>query len=122
MTTALRRLAADAVVAALPQGAPLSRAEVLELLTIPPDRSLGDLAFPCFKLAKALRAAPAKIAVDLANQLAGARVFAGASAAGGYVNLRLDLGLAAATVLPELFTGLAEPVVDRRERVMVEYS
>lgn len=122
MTTALRRQAAEAITSALGPTSPLGAPEVMELLAIPPDRTLGDLAFPCFKLAKTLRAAPPKIATDLAAALAGSPVFSDATAAGGYVNLRLALGHAAALVLPELAAGLPEPSASRSERVMVEYS
>ncbi len=122
MTTPLRRQAAETIAAALDHDAPLGAQEVMDLLAIPPDRSLGDLAFPCFKLAKALRTPPPKIAADLAGRLAHSAIFAEATAAGGYVNLRLALGAAAALVLPEMVDGLPEPTANRSERVMVEYS
>jgi len=37
------------------------------LLEIPPDPEFGDLAFPCFSLAKTLKKAPPLIAKDLAS-------------------------------------------------------
>ena len=37
------------------------------LLEVPPDTSMGDYAFPCFRLAKALRMAPPKIALTLSE-------------------------------------------------------
>ena len=39
--------------------------ELRGLLAVPPDPALGDYAFPCFRLAKALRMAPPKIAENL---------------------------------------------------------
>ena len=36
------------------------------LLEVPPDSKLGDFAFPCFKLSKALRMGPPMIAQKLA--------------------------------------------------------
>jgi arginyl-tRNA synthetase len=39
------------------------------LLEIPPDPEFGDLAFPCFSLAKILKKAPPLIAKDLADKL-----------------------------------------------------
>ncbi len=36
--------------------------EVAALLEVPPNPALGDFAFPCFTLAKALRKAPPMIA------------------------------------------------------------
>lgn len=43
--------------------------DVLELLEIPPDPSLGDYAFPCFSLAKELKKNPQQIATELSKQL-----------------------------------------------------
>jgi len=42
-----------------------SAEEVRGLLAVPPDPAMGDYAFPCFRLAKALRMAPPKIAEAL---------------------------------------------------------
>lgn len=38
--------------------------EVLSLIEIPPNPSLGDFAFPCFSLAKKLKKSPVQIALD----------------------------------------------------------
>ena len=40
--------------------------EIAAAVTVPPDRSMGDYALPCFKFAKAMRKSPVKIAEDLA--------------------------------------------------------
>lgn len=47
-------------------GAPLIQAQDLE---IPPDPTLGDFGFPCFKWAKTLRLAPALVAKSLAEKI-----------------------------------------------------
>lgn len=65
----------------------------------PRDPELGDLAFPCFVLAKALRSAPPKIAAELAPKLAEALEGISAEAAGPYVNFRVDRTLLARSVL-----------------------
>jgi len=92
------------------------------MLAAPPNKDMGDLAFGCFRLAKALRNAPPKIATALADQVPTGGLIAEATAAGPYLNLRLDLGHMASVVLPPLAAGLGEPVVTRDEKVMVEYS
>jgi arginyl-tRNA synthetase len=107
----------------LPAAANLSEEDVAASLSSPPDPALGDFAFPCFKLAKALRKGPPQIAAEIAAALGEpGGLFARAVATGPYVNLTLDLGRASALVLPRLARG--EPV--RREstgvRVMVEFS
>ena len=53
------RLVDEAVKQAYPS-ASLTVAELLDMIEYPPDDSMGDLALPCFKLAKALRMAPPK--------------------------------------------------------------
>lgn len=107
----------------LPAAAGLTEDEVAASLAAPPDPTLGDFAFPCFKLAKALRKGPPQIAAEIAAGLAEpAGMFSRAVATGPYVNLTLDLGRAAALVLPRLARGesVARPATG--VRVMVEFS
>jgi arginyl-tRNA synthetase len=115
---------ARALLPALPTEGGLTAADVRAALTVPPDPSLGDHAYPCFKLSKALRKAPPVIAKELAETLNRdlPPLFASATAAGPYVNLRLDLGRAAAHVLPPLARGESHAPARPATRVMVEYS
>ena len=39
----------------------LSEQQIASALEVPPDTALGDYAFPCFKLSKALRKSPMAI-------------------------------------------------------------
>jgi arginyl-tRNA synthetase len=85
----LKKLAADAIVSALSAaypGAVLTAEDAAAMFEYPPDPSMGDIAFPCFKLSKMLRAAPPVIASKLAEVYdcaATERV----SAVGGYLNM-----------------------------------
>jgi len=109
--------------AALPEGAAISADDVRGSLAPTPDPSLGDLAFPCFRLAKALRRAPPQIAAELAARLSADALIAEATAAGAYVNVRLAVGGAAALVLPALAgVRAAEPPPPLSERIMIEFS
>jgi len=63
--------------------------KVYGMLEIPPNPAMGDLAFPCFQLAKALRKAPPQIAQEVAAQFSGTPVRE-VQAVGPYVNLFLD--------------------------------
>ncbi len=49
----------------------LEPAVIEDLLEVPPDPDFGDLAFPCFILAKTYKKAPAQISEELAANLAG---------------------------------------------------
>ncbi|MDR2514525.1 MAG: arginine--tRNA ligase [Christensenellaceae bacterium] len=85
------------------QGAYGMEIEGLEgFLETPPDPSLGDYAFPCFKLSKALRAAPPKIAQTLAEGFAADEYIAKLECAGGYLNFFLNQAAFAAAVLDEV--------------------
>ena len=44
----------------------LSEEEIYSLIALPPNTEIGDYAFPCFRLAKTMRKAPALIAQELA--------------------------------------------------------
>lgn len=43
----------------------LDAKEIESYIEIPPNKDMGDYAFPCFKLAKSLRKAPPAIATEL---------------------------------------------------------
>lgn len=64
--------------------------EIASLLTVPPERDLGDYALPCFRFAKALRKPPVKIAEELAAEIAGAPFLKDVRAVNGYLNFFID--------------------------------
>ena len=121
-TSPLVLAAARTLAAALPEAAGLDVAGAAASIETPPNPELGDLAFPCFRLAKALRKAPPAIAQQIAAAIEPGGLVAEARAAGPYVNLRLDSSHAARLVLQPLARGELPTPVPRSERVMVEFS
>ena len=73
-----------------------------ELLEVPDDRSMGDVALPCFQLAKALRKAPQQIATDIAEQLSPTDQIERIEAVGPYVNFFARIGWLAGVSLPKI--------------------
>ena len=71
-------------------------------LEIPPEQKLGDLAFPCFVLAKTLRKAPPLIAKDLAQQFADDKMLGKVEAVGGYLNFFYNRAEYSKAVLEEI--------------------
>lgn len=70
------------------------------LIEVPPQKELGDYAFPCFALSKTLRKAPAFIASELAaDPRLGASWIEKVESVGPYLNFFLDRGHVASTVL-----------------------
>ena len=66
MMTRIATLTAECLVSTWPEAQGLPTAdEIRGLLAVPPDREMGDYAFPVFRLAKALRMAPPMIAKAL---------------------------------------------------------
>ncbi len=86
--------------------APEHLPDIERALTEPPNLAMGDLAFPCFQLAQKLRAAPPKIAADLAGRIRSDALIARVAAAGPYVNVYLDRPEGARRVLGAI---LADP-------------
>ena len=88
-------LLAERIAAEFPGAAPTAD-ELFPWFEYPPDAAMGDLAFPCFRLSKTLRRAPAAIASALVGAFTGDTVYAKVEAVGGYLNFFFDgAGLAA---------------------------
>ena len=94
------------------------------MLEYPPDSKMGDLALPCFKLSKLLRAAPVKIAADLAERLS-LEVIQRAEAVNGYLNLFLDGSVLADRVIPQVIeqgSRYGAPNLGEGKTVVLDYS
>ena len=68
---------------------PLSQQEIAGFLEVPPDTKMGDYAFPCFKLSKALHKSPMMIADSLSSAIA-SPLFARVESVKGYLNFFID--------------------------------
>lgn len=73
----------------LSPGISLTKDDVLAMFEYPPDSTLGDIAFPCFKLSKILRKAPPIIAKEISETFA-SDVVSKAEAVNGYLNIFVD--------------------------------
>lgn len=65
----------------------LTEDEIKSMIEIPQDQSMGDYAFPCFRLAKTMRKAPNLIAAELAEKLQWQQLFSEISPVNAYVNM-----------------------------------
>ncbi|MBR0481020.1 MAG: arginine--tRNA ligase, partial [Firmicutes bacterium] len=99
--------------------------EIETLIEIPTDTSLGDYAFPCFKLAKLLRKAPNLIAADIAEAIGKDSMFDTVRPVNAYVNMFMKKGdMAKTTVSAVLSKGSSYGGSDmgQGKTVLVEYS
>ena len=78
--------------------------ELAAMLEYPPDDSMGDIAFPCFRLSRALHAAPpviaGKICAELENSLP--CCISAVTASGGYLNFKISDEYFSKKVLSEI--------------------
>ncbi|MBO4355879.1 MAG: arginine--tRNA ligase [Clostridia bacterium] len=78
--------------------------DVFSSIEYPPDKEMGDLAFPCFKYSKILRCSPAVIAGKLSEDesVKSLDCISGTSVAGGYLNFRISDGYYSGSLIPEI--------------------
>ncbi len=90
---------------------------------VPPDASMGDVAFPCFEIAKKEGVNPAEVAKTCAEKLSSIdhELVADVSAAGPYVNLTLNPGAVASLVLPEIGENYGALSDGIGKKVLIEY-
>jgi arginyl-tRNA synthetase len=98
--------------------------EIYKALVEPPNSDLGDLAFGCFLLAKALKKAPPAISAEIAGAIEVDAHLVKAQAAGPYLNLTFSPGIIGKLVLNEVLDGsfFKKSLVAPSPKTMVEYS
>lgn len=82
----------------------LSLDEIVSLIEIPPNKEMGDYAFPCFKLAKVFKKSPNIIAEDLSNKINTTDEISKVVNLGGYVNFFINKSSLAKTVIENVLT------------------
>lgn len=88
----LKQKLAEAILVRLNEENPshgLDVRQISEMFEYPPDRSMGDIAFPCFKLSRTLKAAPPVIASKLVDAVKLDEIER-CDVAGGYLNMFLS--------------------------------
>ncbi len=91
-----------------------------DMVEIPPDKGMGDYAFPCFRLSKVLKKSPQAIAQSLAAAENLPSLFTKAEAVSGYLNFFVDQAQLASIVLNETFQSAS--VVPNGQTIVIEYS
>lgn len=103
----------------------LTQKEIKEMIEVPTDTKLGDYAFPCFRLAKTMRKAPALIAKEIADQLTEKKSFDRVESVNAYVNIFLDRPSFLKEILLDVrnqgdrFGGSS---IGKNQKVIVEFS
>lgn len=98
---------------------------IANILEVPADETMGDYAFPCFRLAKIFRKAPPLIAADIATKISDNPLFAKVEQVNAYVNMFLSREAFAADVVKQINEApdaYGRQNVGEGKKVIVEYS
>lgn len=103
----------------------LTEDEIKSMIEIPQDQSMGDYAFPCFRLAKTMRKAPNLIAAELAEKLQGEKLFSEVSPVNAYVNMfvsREEMMKSTVSEVLEEKENFGRSDIGGNKKVIVEFS
>ncbi len=117
------KLIADAVSSGFGEGL-LSADEIFGMLEYPPDRTMGDIALPCFRLSRCLRRSPVQIAELLASSI-NCPEFSSVTAVNGYLNFKIDgtsFSKRVATEVLSLGEKYGSPMNGVGKTVVLDYS
>lgn len=102
--------------------------ELAGMMEYPPDPKMGDIAFPCFKLAKVLRKSPVMIADSFRDAISGdaeaSSLFESVESVSGYLNLRVSENSLCEDVKAMLSKGemYGSSEVGKGKTVVIDYS
>ena len=116
---------ASALAAGFPGAALPSESEIAGMFEYPPEAEMGELSFPCFKLSRALRCAPPKIAETLSAGFEGDPEIARTQTVGGYFNLFVEPRAFALRVCSDVYSKgekYGSPMCGVGKTVVFDYS
>ncbi|EHR34646.1 arginine--tRNA ligase [Helcococcus kunzii] len=90
----------------------------------PPNKEMGDFAFPCFRLAKQFRKSPAQISVELAEEI-NSDLFSEIKPVGPYINFFLDKNKFNEILLKKIFDKkekFGSSDIGNGKNTIIEYS
>ncbi len=103
----------------------INKDELSQYIEIPPQREMGDFAFPCFKLAKQLKKSPAIIANEIKEKISTDEYIERIEEKSGYLNFYINTNKMAEEVLKEIAVKKDEygkSTVGNGKNIIVEYS
>ena len=112
-------------IAARVKAGELTQKEIYDLIALPPNTEMGDFALPCFRLAKAMRKAPALIAQEIAESYPKDEIVSEVGALNGYVNFKIDRAFWAKQTLERIFSereGYGSSDEGKGKTVCIDYS
>ncbi|MED3550821.1 arginine--tRNA ligase [Cytobacillus praedii] len=82
----------------------IGKSKLMAMIEKPKFENMGDLAFPCFELAKIYRKAPQTIAIELVKNMRVSNFIQNAEAVNGYVNVFLNKREVSSRIIQEVLS------------------
>lgn len=102
----------------------MSLEEISLSLETPPNKEMGDFAFPCFRLAKEFRKSPAQISTELVEKI-NSDLFSQVKSVGPYINFYVNKNNFSKTILKEIFEkkeNYGSSEIGKGKNVVIDYS
>ncbi|KAF5069896.1 Arginine--tRNA ligase [anaerobic digester metagenome] len=103
----------------------LSLEDALSTVEIPANKTMGDFAFPCFRLAKVFRKAPPMIAQEVAEKLDKPAFIEDIQVVGAYINFFVKKGIYAQEILSKVLSekeNYGKSDIGLGKTVVIDYS
>ncbi|MBQ9267596.1 MAG: arginine--tRNA ligase [Clostridia bacterium] len=103
----------------------IDTSELISYIEIPPNPSLGDYSFPCFRLAKEMKKAPPVIANEIKEQMLDEDWIEKIDVVGGYLNIFTNKKILVENVLGEVISkqeDYGKSDVGNGKTVVIDYS
>ena len=103
----------------------IEKKEIYGYIEVPKDINNGDYAFPCFKLAKALKKAPQTIAEDIKNNISiDGNLILKIDIAGGYINFYINKKIMTNEVLEKIENEneYGKVLTSKNKNIVIDYS
>ena len=113
------------IAAAIAQSLEIDVNEVLGAIEIPPNKDMGDYAYPCFRLAKTLRKAPPLIAAELAEKVQLPSFVKETKVIGAYLNFFTEKSVFAKEIITKVFEekeNYGKSTVGAGKNIVIDYS
>ena len=110
---------------AIAKASGIEKNEIYGYIEVPKDTSNGDYAFPCFKLAKALKKNPMQIATDIKEKISvNDEIITKIVIAGGYLNFCINKDLLTMEVLEKIENQEEYGKVEtpKNKNIVIDYS
>jgi len=96
-----------------------------QMLEIPPDPELGDLALPCFALAKELKKNPAEIASELAAKIESSPLIQKIQPVGAYLNFFINKDILIGNILQRIYKEkerYGSSKIGKKKTIVIDFS